>query len=1005
MSGNGGGKKSPKFPELPPKYSVSREWRNKAEKLRRNRLNEYLSDVKTLTPIVAEKTKKSETTKTNVLRAAASYIRLNQMYPNNEESPQPIKKAVNHVEAMKGVVFLLSQTGRILFIGEKIESYIGYSQLELVGVSILDYTHPGDKSKLMRNLERRPPVQTAKGKLAAIGHDGAAAKAPSPGFSSSANGSGGGGQHLVPFAGPSSSGGGGQGNGQTADNNLDADWTRRRSFYVRLKEKPQKQNPDRAKYEHMHILGHLRDATDAEKKLTKDLEFVFVGMMKTVKDRPIFELNLMDAVQDQYITRHLPDGRIIFSDHRISSIAGYMPDDVRGHSAFNFMVGDDLPWTTLALRTMFASSTREGLVVYRLKTAFGGEITLQSRGYLEVNKDDQKIEHFVCINTLIRPEDSGKYLEEQQQRFKPIISNLQNYSLNKLPQLITGPSQIRNKSGKRKLPTDTANMPSKYRVLDNLLAGMSSAQVFASNETGTCLRLATSVIAGGSSLSGISRSLDNQTPSSIGAKGEMNNEDMESHQGDTNSSADNPDAAATADNSSEIVSLLQELRPEEIVSMLRKKGIKLATSSSPSTTMTEQNIVQQQNVIVMSQDSGQQQPQQSPSSQFVQSRLMSPLAEVDDVYNVDSIDPSVMEVITEVDGYAAENVRQNLNSSRQNSNSSRQNLLQHLQQSVLQRTAGPASNQSRGRIDPSINQTGARTGVINQSGGVLRSSSGKLFSVEKGDVNRNVTDSNSLLETTQLKVLPGNYQSLPGSMGGNQHQAAGVSSSMEEQYQDGYNRLSDNFSQGASSGERMRLDQQPGEMGRLIVRPGSVGVDGRILSDRTTVSHPEEARINLVGDGGRGLNKTLHQDSASPARPRTIRAAPSTQQQQQAYNSVLVCATPSSSTSQHETGFNPSFVVQNDQLLNSQSIVQQVTCQSMMTGAQSQQQQHIVYTTAAAVQQQQQQQGQVFPRPAGQQQKDNQQQQATHQPTGSSDFEMFEIPDFGSLVSDGSGES
>ena len=219
----------------------------------------------------------------------------------------------------------------------------------------------------------------------------------------------------------------------------------------------------------------------------------------------------------------------------------------------------------------------------------------------------------------------------------------------------------------------------------------------------------------------------------------MNNEDMGSHQGDTNSSADNPDAAATADNSSEIVSLLQELRPEEIVSMLRKKGIKLATSSSPSTTMTEQNIVQQQNVIVMSQDSGQQQPQQSPSSQFVQSRLMSPLAEVDDVYNVDSIDPSVMEVITEVDGYAAENVRQNLNSSRQNSNSSRQNLLQHLQQSVLQRTAGPASNQSRGRIDPSINQTGARTGVINQSGGVLRSSSGKLFSVEKGDVNRNVT--------------------------------------------------------------------------------------------------------------------------------------------------------------------------------------------------------------------------------------------------------------------------
>jgi hypothetical protein len=96
--------------------------------------------------------------------------------------------------------------------------FIYIFQLELVGVSILDYTHPGDKSKLMRNLERRPPTQPPPkgGKLAAIGHD---ARAPSPGGSSSTNG---GGQHLVPVAGPSSSGGqpahsGGQSNGQADD--------------------------------------------------------------------------------------------------------------------------------------------------------------------------------------------------------------------------------------------------------------------------------------------------------------------------------------------------------------------------------------------------------------------------------------------------------------------------------------------------------------------------------------------------------------------------------------------------------------------------------------------------------------------------------------------------------------------------------------------------------------------------------------------------------------------
>jgi len=36
--------------------------------------------------------------------------------------------------------------------------------------------------------------------------------------------------------------------------------------------------------------------------------------------------------------------------YRISTLAGYLPSDVQGKSAFNFMLGDDLPWATMALR-------------------------------------------------------------------------------------------------------------------------------------------------------------------------------------------------------------------------------------------------------------------------------------------------------------------------------------------------------------------------------------------------------------------------------------------------------------------------------------------------------------------------------------------------------------------------------------------------------------------------------------------------------------------------------
>jgi len=70
----------------------------------------------------------------------------------------------------------------------------------------------------------------------------------------------------------------------------------------------------------------------------------------------------MEAVQDEYITRHLPDGRIIYSDHRISFVAGYMTEEVIGMSAFNFIHQDDLPWATVA--------NRQSRMFYSLKTLY-----------------------------------------------------------------------------------------------------------------------------------------------------------------------------------------------------------------------------------------------------------------------------------------------------------------------------------------------------------------------------------------------------------------------------------------------------------------------------------------------------------------------------------------------------------------------------------------------------------------------------------------------------------
>lgn len=79
-------------------------------------------------------------------------------------------------------------------------------------------------------------------------------------------------------------------------------------------------------------------------------DVVFAGVATLPQKRPITELSIMDANKDEYVTRHLVDGRIIYCDHRVSVIAGYLSEEISGLNAFGFMHKDDCRWTMIGLR-------------------------------------------------------------------------------------------------------------------------------------------------------------------------------------------------------------------------------------------------------------------------------------------------------------------------------------------------------------------------------------------------------------------------------------------------------------------------------------------------------------------------------------------------------------------------------------------------------------------------------------------------------------------------------
>nr|XP_027228744.1 aryl hydrocarbon receptor nuclear translocator-like protein 1 [Penaeus vannamei] len=359
-----------------PLPSSSREMRNIAEKMRRDKLNNYVTELASIVPLVSGANKRVD--KTSVLRLAANFIRIHKK-KSKWINVMPKRKIITHFntsyltvclpQAIGGFLMVVTSTGKVLYVSEAMEEIFGHSQVDLLGRSIYHVIHPEDYEIIQEQLNSKD--------------------------------------------------------------------TSRRSFFCRMMEKALSRN-DPSRYEIVHIVGSIRmllqsaghdqvaetardscdkSLSDGEDRMGSDSDgddahsapavskvgtHLLVAFVRVVKDRPITELSLVESTQDEYITRHSMDGKILYTDHRISFVTGLMPQEVLGTSAFHYMHPDDLVWSIVAHKLMFSSSQGQGMVSYRLKCKGSKFVTLRSRGYIESNKQTGQAETFVCINTVVR---------------------------------------------------------------------------------------------------------------------------------------------------------------------------------------------------------------------------------------------------------------------------------------------------------------------------------------------------------------------------------------------------------------------------------------------------------------------------------------------------------------------------------------------------------------------------------------------------------------------------
>ncbi|XP_049819781.1 aryl hydrocarbon receptor nuclear translocator-like protein 1 isoform X3 [Aethina tumida] len=360
-------------PALP---SNNRHQRNLAEKQRRDKLNAFINELSTLVPMIAKSPKRMD--KTSILRLTAVFLRIYQTLLNGKLEPHmELPKHVDQClleqlvcDELGGFLIILTSSGKIIFVSQTVENLLAHSQTDLMGQSLFNICAPDDHDRLRTYLKCSGAVE--------------------------------------------------------------ADW--RKYFTVRLKRAgPRAETPV---YEAVKMIGMHRtldtfcmNSPSSSRELLSPTSStssasdtdILVFFAKVCRPERIDDL-LLEAAKDEYVTRHLLDGRIISCDQRISLVAGYMTDEVSGMSAFRYMHRDDVRWVMIALRQMYDKGESRGTSCYRLVSRNGQFIYLRTFGFLEID-DQGTVESFVCVNVLVSESVGMQLINDMKKKFSAIIAH------------------------------------------------------------------------------------------------------------------------------------------------------------------------------------------------------------------------------------------------------------------------------------------------------------------------------------------------------------------------------------------------------------------------------------------------------------------------------------------------------------------------------------------------------------------------------------------------------
>ncbi|KAH9519452.1 Hypoxia-inducible factor 1-alpha [Bulinus truncatus] len=332
-----------------------------AARCRRGKETEVFTELANCLPISENVC--SQLDKASIMRLSISMLKIYSIVNHKGEVKKSnISKGENldHLcqKALEGFAFILSQEGDIVYLTENVTKYLGLQQIELMGQSVYEFTHPCDHDEIKDMLTSKQSAQ--------------------------------------------------QKNSRQPENRI---------FFLRMKctltAKGRNVNLKSATFKVMKCTGRLvtTDLVDLTIENSSSPLPYLVGIAEPIPHPVNIEVPLDSRT---FLSKHSMDMHFTFCDERIEELAGYNSEEMIGQSMYDFHHALDSDVIDKAFKDLFAKGqTMTGS--YRFLAKQGGYIWVITQATVINNSRTQKPQWVVCVHYVLSCiEDSGTILSHVQ---------------------------------------------------------------------------------------------------------------------------------------------------------------------------------------------------------------------------------------------------------------------------------------------------------------------------------------------------------------------------------------------------------------------------------------------------------------------------------------------------------------------------------------------------------------------------------------------------------------